>query len=387
MLFGLSLFGNLLQGHLPAEIGSPRNLEYLDLSSNNLTGQIPGSIQHCLKLHFLKLSHNHFNGTIPNELGMLVNLHDLLDLSENSIDSAIPSQLGGLTMLEALNLSHNALNDSIPPSFQSINNLLYMDMSYKKLEGSVPHTRFFEAAPIKWFRPNKKLCGVVKGLPPCDLPRSSERGKNSGAILLSIIAYIASFVFVIALVTWQCKKKKIKTKTIDGSQQTKMFAIWNYDGKNVYKKIVDVTNNFNNAHCIGSGGSGSVYRVQLPTGELFAVQKIHMLEDNEQFSHEICALINIRHRNISKLFGCCSATQGRFLVYEYMDRGSLSKYLECTETAVELDWPRRLNIVWEVAHALSYMHHDCFTPIVHRDITSNNVLLDLEYIAASQILV
>uniref|UniRef100_A0A453QA77 non-specific serine/threonine protein kinase n=1 Tax=Aegilops tauschii subsp. strangulata TaxID=200361 RepID=A0A453QA77_AEGTS len=73
------------------------------------------------------------------------------------------------------------------------------------------------------------------------------------------------------------------------------------------------------------------------------------------------------------------ATQERFLVYEYLDRGSLSAYLKHKETALELDWTRRLNIARDVAHALAYMHHDCFAPIVHRDITSNNILLDLEF--------
>ena len=32
-----------------------------------------------------------------------------------------------------------------------------------------------------------------------------------------------------------------------------------------------------------------------------------------------------------------------------------------------------------VADALSYMHHDCTPPIVHRDITRNNILFDSEY--------
>uniref|UniRef100_A0A453JTM8 non-specific serine/threonine protein kinase n=2 Tax=Aegilops tauschii TaxID=37682 RepID=A0A453JTM8_AEGTS len=73
------------------------------------------------------------------------------------------------------------------------------------------------------------------------------------------------------------------------------------------------------------------------------------------------------------------ATQGRFLVYEYMDRGSLAESLKNRETIAELDWIRRLNIINDVSHALSYMHHDCFAPIVHRDISSNNILLDLEF--------
>ncbi|KAE8802436.1 putative LRR receptor-like serine/threonine-protein kinase [Hordeum vulgare] len=326
----LRLSFNML-GKVPQEIGSLNNLEYLDLSSNNLTGQLPRSIGHCRKLHFLKLSHNHLNGTIPIELGILVNLQDLLDLSDNSIDGAIPSVLGGLSMLQALNISHNALSGNIPPSFRGMISLLSMDVSYNKLEGPVPHTRLFEEAPVRWFWHNKEL------------------------------------------------KKKPKAEIANVVQQTKMFAIWNFDGEDVYRKIVDATNNFSDTHCIGSGGSGYVYKAQLPTGELFAVKKIHLVDDGDQFNREIHALMHIRHRNIVKLFGYCSASQGRFLVYEYMDRGSLSAYLKHKETAVELDWTRRLNIARDVAHALSYMHHDCFAPIVHRDITSNNILLDLEF--------
>ncbi|XP_048546618.1 MDIS1-interacting receptor like kinase 2-like [Triticum urartu] len=378
-LYNLSLYGNLLQGKVPQEIGSLNNLEYLDLSSNNLTGQLPRSIGNCLKLHFLKLSHNHLNGTIPIELGILVNLQDLLDLSDNSIDGAIPSVLGGLHMLQALNVSHNALSGNIQPSFQSMTSLLSMDVSYNKLEGPVPHTRLFEEAPVRWFWHNKELCGVVKGLTPCDLPRSSGHGKKSGAILLAIIPVVLSFGFITALATWQCRKKKPKAEIANVVQQTKMFAIWNFDGEDVYRKIVDATNNFSDTHCIGSGGSGYVYKAQLSTGELFAVKKIHMVDDDDQFNREIHALMHIRHRNIVKLFGYCSATQGRFLVYEYLDRGSLSAYLKHKETALELDWTRRLNIARDVALALAYMHHDCFAPIVHRDITSNNILLDLEF--------
>ncbi|KAJ0593760.1 putative protein kinase RLK-Pelle-LRR-XI-1 family [Helianthus annuus] len=47
-------------------------------------------------------------------------------------------------------------------------------------------------------------------------------------------------------------------------------------------------------------------------------------------------------------------------------------------TAVQVDWMKRVNIIKDVAHALAYMHHDCSPPIVHRDISSNNILLNSE---------
>ncbi|XP_039120961.1 MDIS1-interacting receptor like kinase 2-like [Dioscorea cayenensis subsp. rotundata] len=61
-----------------------------------------------------------------------------------------------------------------------------------------------------------------------------------------------------------------------------------------------------------------------------------------------------------------------------MERGSLGATLRSERGAMELDWIKRVNIVRDIAHALSYLHHDCNPPIVHRDITSNNILLDKE---------
>jgi serine/threonine protein kinase len=66
-------------------------------------------------------------------------------------------------------------------------------------------------------------------------------------------------------------------------------------------------------------------------------------------------------------------------MYEYLEKGSLATILSKEEEAKELDWSRRVNIIKGVAHALAYMHHDCSPPIVHRDISSKNVLLDSDY--------
>ncbi|GJS45512.1 MDIS1-interacting receptor like kinase 2-like protein [Tanacetum coccineum] len=61
-----------------------------------------------------------------------------------------------------------------------------------------------------------------------------------------------------------------------------------------------------------------------------------------------------------------------------MEKGSLFCALSDDELAVKMDWMKRVNIIKDVAHALAYMHHDCNPPIVHRDISSNNILLNSE---------
>ncbi|XP_021847307.2 MDIS1-interacting receptor like kinase 2 isoform X2 [Spinacia oleracea] len=103
------------------------------------------------------------------------------------------------------------------------------------------------------------------------------------------------------------------------------------------------------------------------------------LTNRRSFEYEIRTLTEVRHRNIIKLYGYCSAKGSTYLVYDYAERGSLRKMLYSEETTVELGWERRVNTVKGLAHAVSYLHHDCTPPIIHRDIAINNVLLDKEF--------
>ncbi|GAY31937.1 hypothetical protein CUMW_280870, partial [Citrus unshiu] len=116
-----------------------------------------------------------------------------------------------------------------------------------------------------------------------------------------------------------------------------------------------------------------------------AIKKFHsplpcdQIADQKEFLTEVEALKNIRHRNIVKFYGFCSHARHSFLVYEFLERGSLAAILSSDAAAQELGWSQRMNVIKGVADALSYLHHDCFPPIVHRDISSKNLLLDLEY--------
>ncbi|KAL2337461.1 hypothetical protein Fmac_011907 [Flemingia macrophylla] len=160
-----------------------------------------------------------------------------------------------------------------------------------------------------------------------------------------------------------------------------LFSIWNYDGQITFEDIIEATENFDIKYCIGIGGYGSVYRAQLPSGKIVALKKLHQMESHnpafvKSFCNEVKMLTKIRHKNIINLHGFCLHNHCMFLVYQYMGKSSLFYVLNNDAEAKELNWSTRVNVIKGVAYALSYMHHDCIPPIVHRDVTSTNVLLN-----------
>nr|XP_009385328.2 PREDICTED: MDIS1-interacting receptor like kinase 2-like [Musa acuminata subsp. malaccensis] len=261
-----------------------------------------------------------------------------------------------------------------------------VDVSYNELDGPVPDSPAFRRAPAEWFAHNNDLCGVVQGLPPCvslGTPTTDDRSKRHKIVIVAIIASVVFFLLLFIFIGAFRKREKDTVPVDNSHTKGGAFCVLNFVGRDVFNDIIEATEDFDAKYCIGSGAYGSVYRAELASGELLAVKKIHLPDtegtcDEQPFQTEIQTLTQIRHRNIVKLYGFCSSPRRKFLVYEYMERGSLGSVLR-SETAAELDWAKRVSIVKDVAGALFYMHHDCTPPIVHRDITSNNILLDSEF--------
>ncbi|KAM7511362.1 hypothetical protein LguiB_010237 [Lonicera macranthoides] len=381
-----------LKGTIPYEIGMLSKLTYLFLSLNSLSGPIPSSICFLPALVHLKLSGNQLTGFILLEIGNLRYLN-YLSLELNNLSGTIPSTMGLLTSLAVLDLSYNLFNGTIPANLSSLSNLNYLNLSYNKLVGSIPTTLW-------------KLCsnseiqllgnGGLEGNLNCELETkdhnkssslSKEKKRGNGVghfipIIIILVAISLALFIVLARKFFSWHNKAMKSKSLSVTTKHGNFSsIWNYDGTIAYEDIIRSTNDFDIAHCIGTGGYGSIYRAQLPSGKVIALKKLHRFEAEEpafdkSFKNEVQVLSNIRHKNIVKLYGFCLHNRCMFLVYEYMERGSLFCALRDDAEAVELDWIKRVNVVKGIAHALSYMHHDCSPPIVHRDISSNNVLLN-----------
>ncbi|KAM0881570.1 hypothetical protein ACQ4PT_032874 [Festuca glaucescens] len=66
----------------------------------------------------------------------------------------------------------------------------------------------------------------------------------------------------------------------------------------------------------------------------------------------------------------------RLLVYEYMSRGSLDRWIYYHYNNVPLDWCTRCRIILDIAKGLCYLHEECRRKIAHLDIKPQNILLD-----------
>uniref|UniRef100_A0A453DSY7 Protein kinase domain-containing protein n=1 Tax=Aegilops tauschii subsp. strangulata TaxID=200361 RepID=A0A453DSY7_AEGTS len=113
-------------------------------------------------------------------------------------------------------------------------------------------------------------------------------------------------------------------------------------------------------------------------GQEIAVKRLS-LESRQglrEFLNEVRLLLKVQHRNLVSLLGCCAAAGQKMLVYPYFPNGSLDHILFDREKRVQLDWPKRYQIILGLARGLLYLHEESPVKIIHKDIKASNVLLD-----------
>lgn len=146
-----------------------------------------------------------------------------------------------------------------------------------------------------------------------------------------------------------------------------------------YKKLRKASDNFSNI--IQRGGSGTVYKARLDDG-FIAVKQMNTVSVRSQveFCREMELVGRLHHRHLVALRGFCIERHERFLIYEYMENGSLKDHLHSSEK-IPLEWHTRIRIAIDVANALEYLHFYCDPPLCHNDIKSSNILLDGKFLA------
>ncbi|KAJ9692165.1 hypothetical protein PVL29_011304 [Vitis rotundifolia] len=142
-----------------------------------------------------------------------------------------------------------------------------------------------------------------------------------------------------------------------------------------YSEVERITENFQKE--LGRGASAIVYHGHLSNGTEVAVMKLSpsSILGSKQFKTEAQLLTRVHHKNLVSLFGYCDEGSNMVLIYEYMAKGNLKAYLS-GKTEAALSWEQRLRIAIDAAQALEYLHNGCNPPIIHRDIKTENILLN-----------
>ncbi|MCO5606293.1 hypothetical protein L7F22_060480 [Adiantum nelumboides] len=214
-----------------------------------------------------------------------------------------------------------------------------------------------------------------------------EHSKDSGSVVkpaLIAVGVVSAAVFLCCACYCIWKKTEAnklgRSRTIRPSNGSMVISMDHLPSIPLYtlKKLKKATRNFNNGNQIAEGGYSFVYKGVLSDGSMIAVKRLkgNLKKDQKEadFLSELKVISSIRHRNLLQLQGWCCENEEALLVYTYMSKGSLNRYLYGSERGT-LPTDTRMRILAGVASALQYLHFGLGDCVLHRDVKAANVLL------------
>ncbi|KAI5406222.1 probable LRR receptor-like serine/threonine-protein kinase At1g67720 isoform X2 [Lathyrus oleraceus] len=333
---------------------TPPRITKINLSRRNVTGEIPQELNNMDTLEELWLDGNSLTGKLP-DLSNLINLK-IVHLENNKLNGPLPPYLGSLPSLQALYIQNNSFIGEIPAGLLS-----------SKI------TFIYDDNP-ELHRKSKKHFQLIIGV-------------SIGVLVILLVLFIGSLLLLHYL-RRKASQKKSDEKGIPGRSSTKHLTGYSFgrdgnlmdEGTAYYINLSDLreaTNNFSKK--IGKGSFGSVYYGKMKDGKEIAVKTMTdpSSHGNHQFVTEVALLSRIHHRNLVPLIGYCEEEYQHILVYEYMHNGTLRDHIHECSSQKQLDWLIRLRIAEDSAKGLEYLHTGCNPSIIHRDVKTSNILLDI----------
>ncbi|XP_076882596.1 G-type lectin S-receptor-like serine/threonine-protein kinase SD2-5 [Bidens hawaiensis] len=189
-------------------------------------------------------------------------------------------------------------------------------------------------------------------------------GSAIGSIVLLLFVAIGFIVYVV-------HKKKRDTEM----EEEYLAQVPGMPTRFSYEELKTATKNFSKK--LGEGGYGSVFEGILGDGTKIALKCLEgQAHVKKSFLAEVQSIGSIHHVNLVRLRGFCTWKSQRFLVYDFMNNGSLDRWIYHGNHEHILDWECRKKIILDIAKGLAYLHEECRQKIIHLDIKPQNILLD-----------
>ncbi|KAG2666260.1 hypothetical protein I3760_15G049300 [Carya illinoinensis] len=314
----------------------PPRITKINASRKNVKGEIPLELNNMEALTE-RLDGNSLTGPLP-EISNLINLK-ILHLENNELSGPLPYSLGSLPNLQEVYIQNNSFTGEIPRGLLSGRvNFHYGDNP--KLHKGAQNKKHF-----------KLILGISIGCNSMYQKESDAKGDS------------------------KCKNTKPSAINSIARGAHSMD-----DGITYYialSELEEATQNFSKK--IGRGSFGSVFYGKMKDGKEVAVKIMTDLTShgNQQFVTEVALLSRIHHRNLVPLIGYCEEEHQCILVYEYIHNGTLQDRIHDSAKQNRLDWLARLYIAEDAAKGLEYLHTGCNPRIIHRDVKTSNILLDI----------
>ncbi|XP_071702188.1 L-type lectin-domain containing receptor kinase S.1 [Rutidosis leptorrhynchoides] len=244
----------------------------------------------------------------------------------------------------------------------------------------------FSAAKTTWVEAQRILAwsfsdeGVARNVNTTGLPvflarSGSGSGLSTGAKVGVICGSVVGFLCLIGL----CYYGWLKYHDGDDEDEVEDWELEYWPHRYSYEELKKATNEFSDKQVLGAGGFGKVFKGTLDNATEVAVKCVN--HDSKQglreFMAEISSMGRLKHKNLVQMKGWCRKRNELLLVYDYMPNGSLNNWIFDKPKNV-LGWEGRKKVLADVAEGLNYLHHGWEQVVVHRDIKSSNVLLDLD---------
>ncbi|KAG6474294.1 hypothetical protein ZIOFF_068220 [Zingiber officinale] len=208
-----------------------------------------------------------------------------------------------------------------------------LDIVYHRRSSMLtPSTPALSASPL---RHSIRITGPpdLYGFPSHDTG-DIKRTKNSAKLVTSAVATVGALLLVALMCFWGCFLYKKFGKgdisgpamDISGGASIVMFhGDLPYSSKDILRKLETL----NEGNIIGSGGFGTVYKLAMDDGNVFALKRI--MKTNEVldrfFDRELEILGSIKHRYLVNLRGYCNSPSSKLLIYDFLPGGSLDEVL------------------------------------------------------------